>query len=87
MSKTKIAITLDVNRLRRLDYLVETQVFENRSRAVEAAVAEKLARLERSGLARECAKLDPEYEQALAEAGLSAEANGWPEYRGANRFG
>ena len=80
MSKTKIAITLDVNRLRRLDYLVETQVFENRSRAVEAVVAEKLARLERSRLERECANLDLQAEQALAEAGLSAEVDGWPEY-------
>jgi hypothetical protein len=31
----------------------------------------KLARLERSRLAQECAKLDPAFEKALAEEGLS----------------
>jgi hypothetical protein len=32
------------------------------------------------GLARECAKLDPKYEAALAEEGMSSEAEQWPEY-------
>jgi hypothetical protein len=32
-------------------------------------------------LARECAKLDPKSEQALAEEGISAEVGAWPEYR------
>lgn len=31
-------------------------------------------------LARECAKLDPEFEKAIAEEGLSVELNEWPEY-------
>ena len=35
------------------------------------AVREKLARVDRSRLARECAKLDPKFERALAEEGLS----------------
>lgn len=38
------------------------------NRAIQAAVAEKLARMERSRLAAECAKLDPKFEKALAEA-------------------
>jgi len=42
-----------------------------RSQAIQQAVEEMLARLERSRLTRECAKLDPAFEKALAEEGLS----------------
>jgi hypothetical protein len=31
-------------------------------------------------LAAECAKLDPAFEKALAEEGLSADLAAWPEY-------
>jgi len=34
--------------------------------------AEKLARTEKSRLAEECAKLDPDFEKALAEEGYNA---------------
>jgi len=43
-------------------------------------VAEKLRKLERTRLARECAKLDPKFEKALAEEGMSEELSDWPEY-------
>jgi hypothetical protein len=46
----------------------------------QAAIAEKLARMGRSRLAAECAKLDPKFEKALAEAGLSRELEAWPAY-------
>ncbi len=80
MGKSKVAISLDESTLNRLDKLVQKQVFPNRSQAIEEAVAEKLARLERSRLARECAKLDPAFEKALAEEGLSEDLAEWPEY-------
>ena len=48
--------------------------------AIEQAVEEKLGRLEGSRLARECAKLDPGFEQGLAEEGLAQELKKWPEY-------
>jgi metal-responsive CopG/Arc/MetJ family transcriptional regulator len=80
MPKAKIAISLDENTLEKLDRLVEEEVFPNRSQAVEAAVTEKIERLEHSRLARECAKLDPEFEQSLAEEGLSEDVSEWPEY-------
>ena len=60
--------------------LVKKQVFPNRSQAIEEAVTEKLARLEKSRLAQECAKLNPEFEKALAEEGLSEDLAEWPEY-------
>jgi len=80
MGKSKVAISLDESTLDRLDRLVKKQVFPNRSQAIEEAVAEKLARLERSRLAQECAKLDPAFEKALAEEGLSEDLTEWPEY-------
>ncbi len=80
MGKSKVAISLDESTLNRLDKLVQKQVFPSRSQAVQEAVAEKLARLERSRLAQECAKLDPEFEKALAEEGLSEDLAKWPEY-------
>jgi Arc/MetJ-type ribon-helix-helix transcriptional regulator len=80
MSTAKVAITLDKETLERLDRLVKSRLFENRSRAIQEAVSEKLERLDRNRLARECAKLDKRSEQALAEEGLSTEAGRWPEY-------
>jgi metal-responsive CopG/Arc/MetJ family transcriptional regulator len=80
MSKSKIAITLEETTLERLDELVGRAEYPSRSRAIEEAVEEKLARLERSRLARECAKLDPAFEKALAEEGLLEDVSQWPEY-------
>ncbi|MGH8739201.1 MAG: ribbon-helix-helix domain-containing protein [Burkholderiales bacterium] len=80
MSSIKVAITIDSEALERVDRLVEKRVFPNRSRAIQSAVAEKLARIERSRLASECAKLDPVFEKALAEEGLGKELDAWPEY-------
>ena len=80
MSTAKVAITLDEDLLKRLDRLVKNHLFENRSRAIQEAVSEKLARLERNRLSRECAKLDRKFEQSMAEEGLSVEVGEWPEY-------
>ncbi|MFM9967087.1 MAG: CopG family ribbon-helix-helix protein [Burkholderiales bacterium] len=80
MSSVKVAITIDKDTLRRVDGLVSQSVFPNRSRAIQEAVAEKLARMDRSRLAAECAKLDPESEKALAEEGLGQDLETWPKY-------
>ncbi|RJP51991.1 MAG: CopG family transcriptional regulator [Anaerolineaceae bacterium] len=80
MAASKIAITIDDKMLKQIDILVKANYFPNRSRAIQDAVAEKLARLEKSRLAQECAKLDPEFEQSLAEEGFSVEMEEWPEY-------
>jgi metal-responsive CopG/Arc/MetJ family transcriptional regulator len=80
MARSKVAISMDRDTLKRLDRLVRQAVFPNRSRAIQAAVEEKLARLERRRLAQECAKLDPRFEQALAEEGMSEVLTSWPEY-------
>jgi metal-responsive CopG/Arc/MetJ family transcriptional regulator len=80
MTTTKIAITLDPKLVAQLDQLVARQVYANRSQAIQAAIQDKLARLSRSRLARECAKLDPHEEQALAEEGMDQELATWPAY-------
>lgn len=80
MNKNKIAITLDRNIIERLDRLVMKHIFANRSRAIQEAVQEKLERMERGRLAKECAKLDPSFEKAMAEEGISEELSKWPEY-------
>ena len=80
MSTEKIAITIEDKTLKRLDSLVERRVYPSRSRLIQEAIREKLARIDRSRLARECAKLDAEYEQTLAEEGMSEELAEWPEY-------
>ena len=80
MSKSKVAISLDERVLDRLDRLVKEAAFPNRSKAIEKAIEEKLTRLERSRLARECSKLDPEFEKSMAEEGLSEVLSEWPEY-------
>ena len=80
MTASKIAITLDANMVKRLDMLVKSNLFPNRSKAIQDAVAEKLRHIEKSRLAQECAKLDPDFEQSLAEEGFTSELGEWPEY-------
>ncbi len=79
MGKAKIAITVDEQALAEIDRLVEQGVFPNRSKAIEDAVQDRIAKLHRSRLARECAKLDVSEEQALADEGYAGETE-WPEY-------
>ena len=80
MAASKIAITLENDTLKRLDMLVKSNFFPNRSKAIQEAVAEKLTRMEKSRLAQECGKLDPDFERSLAEEGFSSELEEWPEY-------
>jgi metal-responsive CopG/Arc/MetJ family transcriptional regulator len=80
MARTKVAVSLDMEILRRVDNLVRNARFPNRSRAIEAAIADQLERLDRNRLAEECAKLDPVIEQALAEEGFGQDVAAWPEY-------
>lgn len=80
MAKTKVAVSLDAKLVDRLNTLVSQARFPNRSQAIEVALEEKLERLSRVRLARECAKLDPREERGLAEEGMREELMSWPEY-------
>jgi metal-responsive CopG/Arc/MetJ family transcriptional regulator len=78
MPMTKIAITVDENTLREVDRWIQEHRYPNRSRAIQAALEEKLQRQHRYRLAEESAKLEVAEEQALAEEGLGDES--WPAY-------
>ncbi len=80
MAVAKIAITIEQEMLSEVDRLVRRRVFANRSRAIQEAVGEKIARLSANRLTRECARLDSRAERALAEEGMSGEGGAWPEY-------
>ena len=80
MSTSKVAVTIDRRLLERLDALVKKRAFPNRSKAIQLAVQEQIARLDHSRLARECAKLDSRAEQAMADQGLERDHDQWPEY-------
>ncbi len=80
MGKGKIVIALDEEFIKELDRLVDEHVFQSRSQAIREAISEKLLRLRRNRLATECAKLDVEFEKAIAEEGLAEDVSRWPQY-------
>ena len=80
MATSKIAITLDSDLLKQIDSMVKSGIFPNRSKAIQEAVADKVKWMERSRLARECRKLDRDFEQEMAEEGFPMEAGEWPNY-------
>jgi len=80
VSAAKVAITIEGELLKRLDRMVQQRRFPNRSRAIQEAVREKLERMDRGRLARECAKLNRALEQKMAEEGLAGDLEEWPEF-------
>ena len=75
MSTAKITISIDEKLLRRVDRLVKARQFPNRSQAIQEAIHEKMSRIDKTRLGRECSKLDVTVEHALADEGLSFEAD------------
>ena len=80
MSVAKVTVSIDKTLIEKVDRLVNANVFPNRSQAIQEAVSEKLSRIDRGRLARECAKLDKECERKLADEGRASEADEWPEF-------
>jgi metal-responsive CopG/Arc/MetJ family transcriptional regulator len=80
MSAAKVTISIDQALLKKVDSLVKARVFHSRSQAIQAAIKDKVTRLDKSRLAKECAKLDKAFEQSLADEGLATEIEEWPEY-------
>ncbi len=80
MPKVKIAITIDEDLLSRLDRMVKEGKYSNRSQAFQEAVEYRIEAVTNTRLARESAKLDPGYEQSLADEGLEGDLAEWPEY-------
>jgi len=80
MGVAKVTISLESDLLQKLDRLVSERVFATRSQAVQLAVEEKVSRIDRNRLARECAKLNKVEERVLADLGLADEVEEWLEY-------
>jgi Arc/MetJ-type ribon-helix-helix transcriptional regulator len=80
MSKSKIAVSIETSLVARIDQLVGSGRFTNRSQAVQVAIEEKLARLDHARLACECAKLDRAFEGAMAEESATGDLAEWPAY-------
>ena len=80
MSVSKVTISIDESLLKRVDRLVRSRVFPNRSHVIQQAIEENIARIDSTRLARECAKLHPAEEQALADEGIAGEAALRAEY-------
>ncbi len=79
-SVAKVTISIGSDVLKQSDRLVTDRVFASRSQAVNSAAKEKIARLNRSRLARACDRLDADEEQASAEIGASVDLTEGPEY-------
>lgn len=73
MSSVKIAISLEQGILERLDRIIQELKIPSRSKAIQQAI------LEKSRLARECAKLSRKEEQAFAEED-PGDLHEWPQY-------
>ena len=80
MGKAKIAITLDKQSLGELDRLIQEDIFQNRSQAIQEAISEKLLRLKKSRLMVESSKLNAVFERKLSEEGIAGDVKEWPEY-------
>ena len=78
MAASKIAVTVDEKVLAEVERWVREGRYPNRSRAVQAALEEKLRRDRRKRLSEEAGKLDPEEERLLAEESIGDET--WPVY-------
>jgi Arc/MetJ-type ribon-helix-helix transcriptional regulator len=80
MAKAKVAVTLEKETVSQLDRLVKQDVFPSRSQGIQIALAEKLERMGGNRLARECTKLNPDFEKSLADEGIAEDLSKWPEY-------
>ncbi len=74
---TKIAVTVERETLREIDGLVRAGRYANRSRAVQEALREQVARVRRNRLVQELAKIVPAEEKAMAEESYGAESRSW----------
>jgi len=80
MPKQKVAVTIEKDLIVKLDRLVSEGKYPSRSSAVEDAVTARMIKVEKTRLAEESAKLDPAYEQSIADEGLLGDFSEWPKY-------
>ncbi len=69
MSTIESIVTLETELLAQVDQLIVRHVYRDRNQAFQSAIRAQLERLSR--LERECAKLNPLEERALAEEAMT----------------
>ena len=80
MNKSKLAITINSVVPSRLDRLIQNKLYASRSEVNAKAVEAQMQRLEYTRLSEQCALLDVDEEQAMADVGLAADAAVWPAF-------
>jgi metal-responsive CopG/Arc/MetJ family transcriptional regulator len=80
MSIAKIAVSINEKQLKKIDFYVKKHVFKSRSQAFQISINQTLQQLESDRLAEECAKLNPHFEQEMADMGLDEDLTSWPKY-------
>jgi len=80
MTRAKIAITIDQVLLELLDNLVQNDIFQNRSQAINTALKEKLSRIQKTRLELECQKLVIDEERDFADIGIEEDFIEWERY-------
>jgi len=75
-----VAVSIEKKLVERIDQMVKQNIFPNRSKAFHIALEDKIIRIDKDRLARECSKLDQFSEQQLADEGLTGDLKEWPEY-------
>ena len=77
MTKVKIAVTVNLSVPTRLDAWAQSGHHGSSSEAIEKVVVAQLQRPEWMRLLKQCALLDADEEQALADSGLVADTTTW----------
>jgi len=60
--------------------LVQNNIFQNRSQAINAALQEKLSKIQKTRLELECKKLIQKDEREFADMGLEEDFKEWEKY-------
>ena len=59
---------------------MQNEHYASRSKTIEQAVGAQLQRVERTRLSDQCALLEADKEQAMADVGLVLDAAAWPAF-------
>ena len=77
MATKRIVVTIELATLREVDKLVRAGRYPNRSKAVQVALRDQIARVRRIRLAQELSKMDPTEAKAIADVVFRAEPRTW----------
>ena len=80
MNTVRLAVSLEKNILDQIDTLVKNKQYPSRSQLVRSALKEKISKLNKNRLVKECDKLDDKFEVKLSEESFFVENEEWPEY-------